>query len=1061
MKHFTLSLLLFVSTNLIAQINWQATNGPEGGSFFHLYSDGQFAFAADEFNLYRSSDGLSWEELPFGNLWPIATSPTKLAAGQGFGYNTGPVSSRKFVVSYDQGDSWMEGVMPPTQYGIFTSLAVCSHGIYVPDGAAGKMYRSQDDGLTWDTIAPPGQYCYDVWAYEDRLYADWYSKFWRLAANGTDWEDISPAFGSGDYPYNMYVADSLMFFATENNLWCSKDYGTSWTKTSIPFHNGDDNFARVGNRIYKGAGDTGIMYTDDFGSSWHELPIPNDYSTSDLASINGQLLSGTYNQGILRLDVGNNKLIPANEGLNSAVVYSMNSGAGNLWAACGNGVFAYDLATQQWVDKALLPLPTNHYYENVAISPSGKIATSEWLSEKLYLSDNAGVSWDTVYPFNQLLGWGYVGKINWLGSTLLIENHDWFQGARSTNFGQSWQSVDVPRYIVPFNGKYYGINWITGLVSSSDLGLSWQQEQPPNVLESYFLYATDDRLFLLGANLQTGSVLYSTADGVNWQYSNDGLPSLDVVDPSGENYTGNIWRKAEKYFTHQPSIGFFVSLDTCKTWLPIERNYWRMHSVDTTFFGGGFGGGVHKTGIPQNYGSLSRGLVFSDDNNNGLHEPGEAVLPHLQVRIKEQGAWYPYWFVSTQLDGQYAIGSSPGLVDTIRLTVPSNYVENINPPLHVVSGSGNGRDFGVHFKPNITDVAINGSYAGRPRPGFNLSTYLYYSNEGTIPADGKVSVKLDPNFQFSQADPAPTAIIGTDSLVWDFSQMALFEHHYIQITGKVDSTAMLGSLFKMQGHITPALADYMLANNDFTLCDTVVSAFDPNEKRVSPAQGLTPAQIAAGKELVYTIQFQNTGNYQAERVRITDRLDTALNVNTLRFVAASHPVSTFRLLPGGLLEVIFDPIALPDSNANEAASHGFISFAIQRNKAYNANRKIKNTAAIYFDYNEPIFTNTVLTPLANSTVSTIEPSKLAKSNANLILSPNPSSQQFTVKTEGRLSGAGVLTVLNMNGQVCFQQKVPDWSGTIRVSPPGLRDGTYVVRASSQQGVLFGKIVIVH
>lgn len=324
--------------------------------------------------------------------------------------------------------------------------------------------------------------------------------------------------------------------------------------------------------------------------------------------------------------------------------------------------------------------------------------------------------------------------------------------------------------------------------------------------------------------------------------------------------------------------------------------------MDSNFYAGGFGGGVRKTGLPQNYGSLSRGLVFNDENNNGLHEPAEAVLPHLQVHIQEPGAWYPFWFVTTRSDGEYAIGSLPGATDTLRVSVPSNYVENINPPEYVVTASGDGRNFGVHFKPNITDVAIGGHYAGRPRPGFNLSTYLFYSNVGTIPAEGKVSLKLDPKYQFASADPAPTSIFGSDSLVWDFSQLALFEHRNILIHGKLESTVPLGSLLKMRGHISSVSADSLEANNHFILCDTVVGSFDPNLKQVEPGKGLTPNEIAAGKELLYTIQFQNTGTFQADRVRITDQLDTALNASTLRLVASSHPVSAFRLLPGGRVQ---------------------------------------------------------------------------------------------------------------------------------------------------------------
>ncbi len=1061
MKHVALAFLIFVtiSHHLPAQINWEHTNGPEGAAAWHIYDDSLYAFVADEYNLFRTSDGFSWEQLPFGNLWPIATSPTKMAAGQGYGYNYGPHDPH-FVVSYDHGSTWIEGTMPPTTYAGFSSIAVCSHGVYVPDGYSSKIFKTQDDGLTWDTLAPPGSYCYDLWAFEDRLYAEWYSKFWRLSVNGIDWELVSPVFDAGDYPFSMYVSDSLLFFATEENIWASKDSGATWTETKIQHHNSVDDFVKIGNRVYK-SGYPSIIYTDDFGSTWQSVQLVNPLDVFDLASADGKLLGSTYNQGVFRLDETNHQLIAANENLNSAAVYYLDSGDGNLWAACGNGVFAYDLAQEKWVDKALLPLPGNSY-QQVAISQSGKIACYENYYDHVYLSKDQGLSWDTLLPLDPLGGSGSISKLNWLGDVLIVQAENAGpSGMRSADLGQTWQMADVPSSIVPFNGKYYGLTWGNNLVSSGDFGLSWQDEPRPNVLYSFQLYAADDRLFFLGMDSFGLQVLYSTYDGVNWQYSSDGLHGMELFDLSYDTYTGNVWHKEDRYYFHQPSIGFFASLDSCKTWLPLERNiYQRVHAADSNFYSGGFGGGVRKTGLPQNYGSLSRGLVFNDENNNGLHEPVEAVLPQIQVHIKEPGAWYPFWFVYTKPDGQFAIGSLPGAMDTLRVNVPSNYIENINPPEHIVSASGDGRNFGVHFKPNITDVAIGGQYVGRPRPGFNLSSYLFYSNVGTIPADGKVSLKIDPNYQFISADPAPTSIFGNDSLVWDFSQLALFEHHNIVINGKLDSTVPLGSLLKMRGHIVPVSADSLLTNNHFTLCDTVVGSFDPNLKQVEPGKGLTSGEIASGKELLYTIQFQNTGTFQADRVRITDQLDSALNASTLRLVASSHPVSTFRLLPGGLLEIIFDHIALPDSNANEPESHGFVSFAIQRNIAYNAAYEIKNKAAIYFDFNEPIITNTVLTPLNTTIVSADEPPIISVLKPKLSISPNPSSQQFTLKTEGMLSGAGEIAIINMEGQVCWFQKAKELSNSILVNPIGLSAGVYSVRATAAQGILFGKLVIV-
>ncbi|MFZ1425120.1 MAG: T9SS type A sorting domain-containing protein [Saprospiraceae bacterium] len=1060
LKLFALCLLLVgFKSNTFSQFNWQTTNGPEGGTFLSIFDDGQYSFVADEYHFFRTSDGLSWEQLPHENIWPLATSPTKLAAGKGYGYNYGPSSGSKFVVSYDHGSTWIEGTMPPTTYSNFSSIAVCSHGVYVPDGYSSYILRTQDDGLTWDSIPAPGMYCYDVWAFEDRLYAEWSNKFWRLSLNGTDWEVVSPVFAKGDNPMSVFASDSLLFFATDNNLWCSSNSGGTWTKTPIQIHNRYDKFCKIGDRVYKCAGQTGIMYTDDFGHSWHELPVPNDFSTFDLATAGGQLLCGTYNKGVLMYDMPNQQLAPSNEGLNSATVYCLDSGNGQLWAACGNGVFAYNFAQETWIDKALLP-QTKHNFDNVAVSPAGKIMASAIYADHFYLSVDDGASWATIVPSDSL-NWEFVNinKIFWVGENILIKT-EWGKDAWSTDLGQTWEFGSFPHDIVFFAGRYFGCSLPVGLVSSDDFGHSWHPELGPNVSSIQTLYATDDKLFTLSTDVAGRTQIHSTSDVSTWTYSNDGLPQMDIYDPVGNPYSGGIWHKGDRYYLHQSSVGFFTSLDTCKTWLPVERYiYGVLDAEDTTLYRGGFGGGVNKTVLPKNYGALSTGHVFKDDNNNSIWDPTEATMPNLPVSIKEPGAWYPYWFVYTGSDGRYAIGSSPGTIDTLRVNVPSAYVENINPPQHVVTNTGNDRNFGVHFKPNITDVSITSHFAGRPRPGFSLGTYVVYRNEGTIPASGTVSVKLDPKYQFISADPPPSALVGTDSLIWDFNQIPLFNQQSIHIIGKVDSTAALGSLFKMNGHIEPNLSDFMTTNNHFMRSDSVVGSYDPNEKRVEPAKGLTPSEIATGKELVYTVQFQNTGNFQADRVRITDLLDTALNASTLRLVASSHAISTFRLLPGNLLEVIFEQITLPDSTSNEPASHGFVSFAIQRKKAFHLADKIQNTAAIYFDFNEPVITNTVITPVATTIVSSFELHSTDTKNAGLMISPNPTAKNFEADTRGRLSGPGDIVLINAQGKICLSQQSADLSLPINLTINSLSNGAYIVRASGKQGILFGKLVI--
>src|SRR5690606_17103611 len=110
--------------------------------------------------------------------------------------------------------------------------------------------------------------------------------------------------------------------------------------------------------------------------------------------------------------------------------------------------------------------------------------------------------------------------------------------------------------------------------------------------------------------------------------------------------------------------------------------------------------------------------------------------------------------------------------------------------------------------------------------------------------------------------------------------------------------------------------------------------------------------------LHYKIRFQNTGTYYAENVAILDTLSEHLDPATIHGVIASHDYR-IDFLHNKYLVFYFDNIFLPDSFTNEAASHGYVSFFIKQRPQLPHGTVIDNSAAIYFDYNEPIITNTV------------------------------------------------------------------------------------------------------
>jgi len=139
--------------------------------------------------------------------------------------------------------------------------------------------------------------------------------------------------------------------------------------------------------------------------------------------------------------------------------------------------------------------------------------------------------------------------------------------------------------------------------------------------------------------------------------------------------------------------------------------------------------------------------------------------------------------------------------------------------------------------------------------------------------------------------------------------------------GIVFQTLPVNGLNVSPGAITSIYDMVGVGNVIIAATETGVGAYGPNDKQVWPGDFIAPDAVAAGVPLRYTIRFQNTGTYPAERVRLVDTLDANLDLSTLSVLGASHPYS-WQVKGGRVLEIVFDQIQLPDSSTNQAASHG-------------------------------------------------------------------------------------------------------------------------------------------
>ncbi len=166
--------------------------------------------------------------------------------------------------------------------------------------------------------------------------------------------------------------------------------------------------------------------------------------------------------------------------------------------------------------------------------------------------------------------------------------------------------------------------------------------------------------------------------------------------------------------------------------------------------------------------------------------------------------------------------------------------------------------------------------------------------------------------------------------------------------------------------------------------------------------------------MLYTIRFQNTGSDTAFTVIIRDIIPDNLDVSSLRVVNASH---SYQLIvrEKNIVEVAFPNIQLPDSNANEAKSHGFVQLEFKPKAGLPVNAEINNNASIFFDYNAPIVTNTATTKI-QITTGIASNKKLA-----FKLFPNPATSIITVELP--IEGNGKWYLMDISGKSIQQNTI--------------------------------------
>ncbi|MBN8680223.1 MAG: T9SS type A sorting domain-containing protein [Chitinophagales bacterium] len=238
-------------------------------------------------------------------------------------------------------------------------------------------------------------------------------------------------------------------------------------------------------------------------------------------------------------------------------------------------------------------------------------------------------------------------------------------------------------------------------------------------------------------------------------------------------------------------------------------------------------------------------------------------------------------------------------------------------------------------------------------------------------------------------------------------------------------------------------------------CAEVRTAFDPNDKRGFPLGYGDHHYIDRGIPIDYMIRFQNTGNDTAFLVVLRDTLPTTLDASTLRMGAGSHPF-TWELDGQGVLTCRFANIMLPDSNTNEPASHGYVTFSVLPRADLSAGTQVLNRAAIYFDFNAPVLTEYAMHTV-DSNFITVDIQTTPATAPVVSAWPNPARDQVWLELPAGFSYPCRLNLYDTFGRLIREEKVS--SNRQVLARQSLPSGVYLLEltdGTGKKGV--GKVV---
>lgn len=1029
---------LFLLSAQLLPAQWQPLKGPYGGLIFDIHTNSDQVLLTTSDGLYRSTNGGQWWEKPAEafqenyNLFLLDANDNELLAISG--KTVGFLPQKAVHVSTDGGDSWSVINTPDTFPSYFEDGAINGdHILLVGDQ---HIWESTDGGQSWFDSPLNASVTYPECAasYNGRLYVTGYGKIAISDPSGNNF--VVHTIPTTAIIQSIYVFDQLvlLYDLVQERFYKSTNNGQTWiASTPDQLGNSRHQVAMLHDTLFT-LMDGELAYSTNQGTYWTKISgIPSDFLYMNyIAASQDHLIVGDDAAGLLRAPDATGPWTEATYGLHNSSVRDLDYDDDYLYATAPyRGLFRYDLAAEVWDTTNLLPVkydaPDACVFNGKLFSATANI--NDPFGQSVGRSTDHGNTWTNITPpgSGPFGGLSIFDHIIHNDNALFIWNSDQSNGLttgifRSTDDGDTWTSLSgyllhaIGASAIDLAVQGHTIWAITtnGVAKSTDNGINWSLKNSnlpytigPGSNYMKRVYVVDNMVFV---QLADGLLYRSVDQGISWAPAWSGLPTYQYA--SSQIPIFDVFRYGNQLVAL--STNLYVSYDEGQHWalypgpLPTPFSYSAKVRNNQLYLGTN-DRGVWKGTLDSFSLQPLSGRVFWDDNNNGVQDGAEKGVAGMVLSLNSY-----YQQTVTDSLGNYELFAYFDGNDALLKpsTQPFPYT-TVSPENYTIQAGGSGLNFALYKTPGIQDLGMQCLMAGVPRPGFESNYYIKASNLGTTEENGVVSFTLDPQLIYVSSNPPANTISG-NTLTWNLDGLGYLDVRGLQVRVKTPVTTPIGAHVVSTATISPT--DPNPTNNTCISDDEVKGSYDPNDKLEVHNGIISRDQVNTGEALLYTIRFQNTGNAPAEKVIVVDQLPVLLDPATIQVLDASHAY-TMDLRGNGYLEFTFDMINLPDSASDQAASQGYVRFAVQIRKEAPRAAEVRNTANIYFDFNAPIVTPPAITKIQEGVTGV---SDLADKTGDLRVMPNPSSGRFMVQMQEGVTMRGALQVYNQNGGLVWQ-----------------------------------------